>query len=157
RARSLLQGTQSHAARAGALLARGAARGDERHRRRDPGGAGRSQCARNRLDTDRGGTGGDRPDHRPAVARPAERLESEGVTMKAKARKRGSPRVKMGASSKKGTSSKRVDALRRRYGSAAVDNGERLNPHDFADLMAWRDELDPHYAKLWLDFSYGGL
>ena len=24
-------------------------------------------------------------------------------------------------------------------------------------MMEWRDELDPHYAKLWLDFTYGGL
>jgi alkylhydroperoxidase/carboxymuconolactone decarboxylase family protein YurZ len=25
------------------------------------------------------------------------------------------------------------------------------------EMLKWRDELDPHYAKLWLDYTYGGL
>ena len=24
-------------------------------------------------------------------------------------------------------------------------------------MLKWRDELDPYYAKLWLDYTYGGL
>lgn len=24
-------------------------------------------------------------------------------------------------------------------------------------MLKWRDELDPHYAKLWLDFIYSGM
>ena len=50
-----------------------------------------------------------------------------------------------------------LDQLRQKYGAKGVDSAARLNPHDFPELMEWRDELDQHYAKLWLDFTYGGL
>ena len=52
---------------------------------------------------------------------------------------------------------KRIAQLRKKYGAKGIDNAVRLNPHDFPALMEWRDEMDPHYAKLWLDFTYGGL
>ena len=52
---------------------------------------------------------------------------------------------------------KRVEALKKRYGAAAIDNAARLNPDDFPDLLEWRDEMDPHYTKLWLDWTYGGM
>jgi hypothetical protein len=32
----------------------------------------------------------------------------------------------------------------------------RTSPHDFADMIGWRDELHQHYRKLWLDYTYGG-
>jgi len=51
----------------------------------------------------------------------------------------------------------RLEQLRRKYGAKGIDNAARLNAHDFPELMEWRDELDPHFAKLWLDFTYGGL
>src|SRR5258706_10077879 len=51
----------------------------------------------------------------------------------------------------------RLEQLRRKYGAKGIDNAARLNAHDFPEMMEWRDELDPHYAKLWLDFTYGGL
>jgi alkylhydroperoxidase/carboxymuconolactone decarboxylase family protein YurZ len=47
--------------------------------------------------------------------------------------------------------------LKKKYGAKGIDNGLRLNPADFLDMLKWRDELDPHYAKLWLDYTYGGL
>ena len=47
--------------------------------------------------------------------------------------------------------------LKKKYGAKAIDNGLRLNPKDFLDMLKWRDELDPQYAKLWLDYTYGGL
>ena len=47
--------------------------------------------------------------------------------------------------------------LKKKYGTKAIDNGLRLNPKDFLDMLKWRDELDPQYAKLWLDYTYGGL
>ncbi len=53
--------------------------------------------------------------------------------------------------------SERIEQLRAKYGAKGVDNAARLNPHDFPDLMEWRDGMDPHYARLWLDFTYGGL
>jgi alkylhydroperoxidase/carboxymuconolactone decarboxylase family protein YurZ len=51
----------------------------------------------------------------------------------------------------------RLEQLRRKYGAKGIDNAARLNAHDFPEMMEWRDELDPHYARLWLDFTYGGL
>lgn len=47
--------------------------------------------------------------------------------------------------------------LKKKYGAKAISNGLRINPRDFLDMLTWRDELDPHYAKLWLDYTYGGL
>ena len=52
---------------------------------------------------------------------------------------------------------KAIDKLRSRYGARSVDNAARLHPKDFADVMAWRDEMDPQYTRLLLDFTYGGL
>ena len=51
----------------------------------------------------------------------------------------------------------RIGQLKKKYGARAIDNGLRLNPRDFAGMLKWRDELDPQYAKLWLDYTYGGL
>ena len=51
----------------------------------------------------------------------------------------------------------RIEQLRQKYGAKGIDSAARLNPHDFPGLMEWRDEMDPHYAKLWLDYTYGGL
>jgi hypothetical protein len=33
----------------------------------------------------------------------------------------------------------------------------RLRPDDFLDEVEWRDSLDQHFTKSWLDFTYGGL
>lgn len=32
-----------------------------------------------------------------------------------------------------------------------------LHGEDVPDAIAWADAIDPHYAKLWLDFTYGGM
>src|SRR6185436_5977971 len=50
-----------------------------------------------------------------------------------------------------------IEELKRKYGAKSIDNAARLNPHDFEALIDWRDEMDPNYAKLWLDFTFGGL
>lgn len=52
---------------------------------------------------------------------------------------------------------KRIEELKKKYGSKAIENAERLNPKGFPALLDWRDEMDQHYTKLWLDFTYGGL
>lgn len=52
---------------------------------------------------------------------------------------------------------KRIEELKNKYGAEAIDNAAQLNPDDFPDLLEWRDELDPHYAKLWTDWTYGGM
>ena len=50
-----------------------------------------------------------------------------------------------------------VAKMKKKYGAKAINNGLKLNPADFLDMLKWRDELDPHYAKLWLEYTYGGL
>lgn len=54
-------------------------------------------------------------------------------------------------------SKKRVEELKQKYGAKAIESAARLNPDDFPDLLEWRDELDQHYAKLWMDWTYGGM
>ena len=56
-----------------------------------------------------------------------------------------------------GFDQKRVDELVDKYGTIAIDNAARLHPEDFPAVVEWADELDPHYAKLWLEFTYGGM
>ena len=51
----------------------------------------------------------------------------------------------------------RIQQLREKYGAKAIDSAAARNPQDFLQLIEWADELDPHYAKLWLDFTYGGM
>lgn len=52
---------------------------------------------------------------------------------------------------------KRIEQLRLKYGAKAVDGVARAHPHDALDVIGWADEIDPHYAKLWLDFFSGML
>ena len=51
----------------------------------------------------------------------------------------------------------RIDRLKRKYDAAAIDNGMRLRPDDFLDEVEWRDRIDQHYTRSWLEFTYGGL
>jgi len=53
--------------------------------------------------------------------------------------------------------SKRAEALRQKYGAKAIDNAAHTHPDDFPEIIEWADDIDPHYAKIWLDFTYGGL
>jgi alkylhydroperoxidase/carboxymuconolactone decarboxylase family protein YurZ len=50
-----------------------------------------------------------------------------------------------------------IDEMREKYGARSIDNAMRLSPDDFSEMIEWRDALDPHYAKLWMDYTYGGL
>jgi len=50
-----------------------------------------------------------------------------------------------------------IGKLQKKYGARGVDNAARLHPRDFAKEMSWRDEMDPHYTRLCLDFTYGVL
>lgn len=51
----------------------------------------------------------------------------------------------------------RISWLKQKYGAAIIDNGLRLRPDDFLDEVEWRDRLDQHYTRAWLEFTYGGL
>jgi alkylhydroperoxidase/carboxymuconolactone decarboxylase family protein YurZ len=51
----------------------------------------------------------------------------------------------------------RIQKLKQKYGAAAIEDGLRLRPDDFLDEVEWRDRIDQHYTRAWLDFTYGGL
>ena len=51
----------------------------------------------------------------------------------------------------------RIEQLKKKYGEEIIANGLRLRPDDFLDEVEWRDEIDQHYTRSWLDFTYGGL
>jgi 4-carboxymuconolactone decarboxylase len=51
----------------------------------------------------------------------------------------------------------RIARLKQKYDAGAIDNGLRLRPDDFLDELEWRDRIDQHYARSWLEFTYGGL
>jgi len=55
------------------------------------------------------------------------------------------------------TDEQRIQRLKRKYDTAAIDNGMRLRPDDFLDEVEWRDRIDQHYTRSWLEFTYGGL
>ena len=52
---------------------------------------------------------------------------------------------------------KRIEELKQQYGAEIIDNGLRLHPQDFLDEVDWRDQIDPHFTRTWLEFTYGGL
>src|SRR5688572_17570884 len=51
----------------------------------------------------------------------------------------------------------RIERLKQKYDPAAIDNGMRVRPDDFLDEVEWRDRIDQHYTRSWLEFTYGGL
>ena len=51
----------------------------------------------------------------------------------------------------------RIARLKLKYDPVAIDNGMRLRPADFLDEVEWRDRIDQHYTRSWLQFTYGGL
>ncbi|HYH41966.1 MAG TPA: carboxymuconolactone decarboxylase family protein, partial [Burkholderiales bacterium] len=52
---------------------------------------------------------------------------------------------------------KRKEELAGKYGAAVIEDAERRHGADFPAIVDWADEIDPHYAKIWLDFTYGGM
>ena len=51
----------------------------------------------------------------------------------------------------------RTARFKDKYGAAVIENGLRLRPDDFLDEVEWRDRIDQHYTRAWLEFTYGGL
>ncbi|MGZ5122857.1 MAG: carboxymuconolactone decarboxylase family protein, partial [Burkholderiales bacterium] len=51
----------------------------------------------------------------------------------------------------------RIEQFKQKYDAVAIDNGMRLRPDDFLDEVEWRDMIDQHYTRSWLEFTYGGL
>ncbi len=47
--------------------------------------------------------------------------------------------------------------LKQKYGDRAIDGLARVHPDHVAEHIEWCDALDPHFTKLWLDFTYGGM
>ncbi|MGZ8266874.1 MAG: carboxymuconolactone decarboxylase family protein [Burkholderiales bacterium] len=53
---------------------------------------------------------------------------------------------------------KQVEELKKKYGAKVVETASRtLDPQDVPAALQWAEDLDPHYMKLLLDFSYGGM
>ena len=50
-----------------------------------------------------------------------------------------------------------IEHFKQKYGAAIIENGLRLRPDDFIEEVAWRDQIDQHYTRIWLEFTYGGL
>ena len=55
------------------------------------------------------------------------------------------------------TDAERIEVLKKKYGAATIENGMRLRPNHFLEELEWRDRIDQHYTRAWLDFTYGGL
>ena len=76
----------------------------------------------------------------------------------AKPKSKSKPKTKAKAKAKPAAGkTSQLAALKKKYGARGIEQGLRLNPADFLDMLKWRDELDPHYAKLWLEYTYNGL
>ena len=63
----------------------------------------------------------------------------------------------MARNAKDEQASARVELLKQKYGAQAIENGMRLRPDDFLEELEWRDRIDQHYTRIWLNFTYGGL
>jgi 4-carboxymuconolactone decarboxylase len=55
------------------------------------------------------------------------------------------------------TRAERIARLKQKYDPATIDNGMRQRPRDFLNMVEWRDRIDQHYTRAWLEFTYGGL
>jgi alkylhydroperoxidase/carboxymuconolactone decarboxylase family protein YurZ len=51
----------------------------------------------------------------------------------------------------------KVAQLKQKYGARAIDGLVRAQPDHIAEHVDWCDGLDPHFTKLWLEFTYGGM
>jgi alkylhydroperoxidase/carboxymuconolactone decarboxylase family protein YurZ len=51
----------------------------------------------------------------------------------------------------------RITELKQKYGAAIIENGLKHRPDTFIEEVDWRDKVDQHYTRLWLEFTYGGL
>ena len=63
--------------------------------------------------------------------------------------------------SRKSTATKprlsRLASLKLKYGERAIDGLARAHPDHITEHVDWCDDLDPHFTKLWLEFTYGGM
>ena len=50
-----------------------------------------------------------------------------------------------------------ISRLKQKYGARAIDGLVRAQPDHVAKHIEWCDGLDPHFTKLWLEFTYGGM
>lgn len=52
---------------------------------------------------------------------------------------------------------RKLAQLRQKYGTPVVEGLLRAQPHHALEHVEWCDELDPHFTRLWLQFTYGGM
>jgi 4-carboxymuconolactone decarboxylase len=53
--------------------------------------------------------------------------------------------------------SRALARLKQKYGARAIDGLLRAQPAYALEHVAWCDALDPHFTRLWLEFTYGGM
>ncbi len=50
-----------------------------------------------------------------------------------------------------------IAKLKQKYGAKTINGLARAHPDHIAEHVDWCDGLDPHFTKLWLAFTYGGM
>ena len=51
----------------------------------------------------------------------------------------------------------RIERLKQKYDPQPSTTACGCGPDDFLDKVEWRDRIDQHYTRSWLEFTYGGL
>ncbi len=51
----------------------------------------------------------------------------------------------------------KMSGLKRKYSAKTIDGLMRAQPEYAAEHVEWCDALDPHFTRLWLEFTYGGM
>ena len=52
----------------------------------------------------------------------------------------------------------KAEELKQRHGATAMDTAAQLlDPQDMPEALGWAEDLDPHYMKLLVDYTYGGM
>ena len=77
--------------------------------------------------------------------------------MSQQAKKKSAAAKKRRASTAPKAQKKRLAQIKQKYGARAIDGLARAHPDHIAEHVDWCDGLDPHFTKLWLDFTYGGM
>ncbi len=78
-----------------------------------------------------------------------------------KSSKKKTPAIARKSGAKKSVAIKgrtaRLANLKHKYGDRAIDGLVRAQPEYALEHVAWCDGLDPHFTRLWLEFTYGGM
>ena len=77
--------------------------------------------------------------------------------MSQQAKKKSAAVKKRGAITTPKARKTRLAEVKQKYGARAIEGLARVHPDHIAEHVDWCDGLDPHFTKLWLEFTYGGM